>query len=308
VSAGPSIFSIRPLRTGDIAACHRVFLACASADGRQLPVSAEEMEAWLRQPRHSPGMSWVADMDGRIAGYCLVLRSYPEPEIRRAVFNLRVHPEYRRCGIGGVLLGKLEQTGAAGGIREFDMAVYPTSPDGVRFASRRGFQRAAAMWRMVLDPARHNPGPARGDVVRRTFDAARGDAALLAAMWNRTFHEHFGFTPAAEEDIRAQMTGPRFRPDLVHYLERDGETVGFCRNQVDAEGNGVVEVLGVLPQARSRGYGRFLLDEAVRALVAEGAGRVSLMVVGDNENAIRLYRMAGFEVDLEIHIMRRTLA
>ncbi len=53
--------------------------------------------------------------------------------------------------------------------------------------------------------------------------------------------------------------------------------------------------ISVLPSARRQGHGRALLNEVIAATQANGATTLLLDVDATNENAIRLYKAAGFE-------------
>ena len=52
----------------------------------------------------------------------------------------------------------------------------------------------------------------------------------------------------------------------------------------------------VRPEQRGRGYGRQILEEAIRIIRAEGGKEITLEVETDNVNAIGLYRSCGFLV------------
>ncbi|MBW4839450.1 MAG: GNAT family N-acetyltransferase, partial [Paenibacillaceae bacterium] len=50
----------------------------------------------------------------------------------------------------------------------------------------------------------------------------------------------------------------------------------------------------VLPSHQGRGYGREMLAQTVRLLLAQGRSRIRLSVAADNRSALELYRKTGF--------------
>jgi [ribosomal protein S18]-alanine N-acetyltransferase len=54
--------------------------------------------------------------------------------------------------------------------------------------------------------------------------------------------------------------------------------------------------LGVLPQSRGTGYGRDLVRETMRMIIADGAREVRLNVDPENSTAIHLYETLGFRI------------
>lgn len=83
--------------------------------------------------------------------------------------------------------------------------------------------------------------------------------------------------------------------DLVHGgATLIAEEAGFILTRVAAD-EAEVLTLAVRPSARRRGIARRLLDLAMADASTSGAARMFLEVAADNEAAIALYRVAGFE-------------
>ena len=87
---------------------------------------------------------------------------------------------------------------------------------------------------------------------------------------------------------------------------RDGRCVGFCRNERHAT-RGEIGVLGTTHDARGIGLGRALLRWGVGWLEAHVPGPVTLLVDGDNEGALALYKSEGFEVSRTRRIWGRVI-
>ncbi len=71
---------------------------------------------------------------------------------------------------------------------------------------------------------------------------------------------------------------------------------------------GYIQRLAVDPSARRRGFGRLLLDDAIRWMQRRNVSRVLVNTASDNQAALTLYRSAGF-VDQpgELLILERAL-
>jgi [ribosomal protein S18]-alanine N-acetyltransferase len=73
--------------------------------------------------------------------------------------------------------------------------------------------------------------------------------------------------------------------------------LGYCLGALAIRPEvGWVLGLGVLPEVRGAGYGRELVAEATRRIVADGAREVRLFVDPDNDVAIHIYERLGFRV------------
>lgn len=73
--------------------------------------------------------------------------------------------------------------------------------------------------------------------------------------------------------------------------------LGYCLGALATRPEvGWVLGLGVLPEVRGAGYGRELVAEAIRRIVADGAREVRLLVDPDNAVAIHIYEKLGFRV------------
>lgn len=69
---------------------------------------------------------------------------------------------------------------------------------------------------------------------------------------------------------------------------------GYVAAEVQSDGSGYIDYLGVVPDMRGRGLGRRLVKAAVDALRERGATSVDLTVREDNHAARRLYASLGF--------------
>jgi mycothiol synthase len=147
---------------------------------------------------------------------------------------------------------------------------------------------------MEREPGSPPPVVLPDGVTLRTFDGSEEMLRDWNAAYNDSFAQHYHFVRTVVDDERAFTHKPHFRPDGLVIAYRDGRCVGFCRNEL-LERRGEVAVLGTTNDARRIGLGRALLRWGVNWLEAQGT-LVTLLVDGENEDALQLYRSEGFHV------------
>jgi ribosomal protein S18 acetylase RimI-like enzyme len=83
-------------------------------------------------------------------------------------------------------------------------------------------------------------------------------------------------------------------PDLFLVAEEDGQIIGTLIGGYDGR-RGLLYHLAVAASFRGRGIGSRLMDEIESRLRAKGCLRCYLMVLADNDDAIRYYEKHGWE-------------
>lgn len=119
--------------------------------------------------------------------------------------------------------------------------------------------------------------------LRRAGPADQGALVALEAIASRH--------PWNEAQIAAELA--RRAPDAVLALDGRTGVRAWCAIRV-AVGELQVLNLAVHPELRRRGFGRFLLDAALRAGARAGASRALLEVRASNAAARELYARFGF--------------
>jgi ribosomal-protein-alanine N-acetyltransferase len=89
----------------------------------------------------------VMEMDGKIVGYGGMWIIKEEAHI----VNLAVHPEYRRQGLGGMLLRALFEKGEKRGVERITLEVRASNTDAQEFYKKFGFQEVAIRKRYYRD-------------------------------------------------------------------------------------------------------------------------------------------------------------
>jgi mycothiol synthase len=269
----------------------------------------EGLEHKLHDRRLAKDGIRIAELDGEIAGFG-VPWVIPQGDGTWLMFRAGVRAAFRHRGIGSRLAEALlafARTSAPAGAR-LDLACSAWMPNepAERLAGRFGFAHERWFWLMER-PRGGAPEPAwPAGVEVRLFD--RSDAMMRdwRDAYNDSFSSHYRFVPATEENSRSITDDPTFRPDGLALAYLDGRCAGFCRNELFAT-RGEIAVLGTTHAARQLGLGRALLRWGVRWLEANGPGPVTLLVDGENESALRLYRSEGFEVARTRRIWGRKL-
>jgi GNAT superfamily N-acetyltransferase len=78
--------------------------------------------------------------------------------------------------------------------------------------------------------------------------------------------------------------------------DQDGRLLGHLQAVADGDGTWEVTNTAVTEEARGRGIGRALLEHAVSAARADGAGRMVLATAAADVGALRFYQRCGFRM------------
>jgi ribosomal protein S18 acetylase RimI-like enzyme len=135
--------------------------------------------------------------------------------------------------------------------------------------------------------------------LRRLRPSMLSDAA---AIDRRSFSSPWANDVTALADIMAAT--PYHRSRSVHV---DGRMVAFSISG-RADRSGYVQRLAVDPSARRHGFGRLLLDDALRWMSRRDVSDVLVNTAADNHRALALYHSVGFERQAgELSILERSL-
>ncbi len=142
----------------------------------------------------------------------------------------------------------------------------------------------------------------------RVREATHQELDRVAALWTLITHHHAHLDPVFEmrsdadgelgELIRAMARDP---DTTILVYDEGGDLPGMCILRVDQSPPIMREVeraeitdLGVRPEARRRGVGRALVQEALRIVRALGVARVEVQVARGNEEGQAFWRSLGF--------------
>lgn len=259
-------------------------------------VGADAFAQLLTDPHLDPASVRLAKHDGRFVGFSLafVLRS---PARRWAMLRVAVLPEHRRRGVGRALVeAALPRLRSELALDEVVTGTWLPEPGADALAARFGFVPDRTFWMMERPRGAAPPVPEwPAGITVRAFDGSVRDLAAWTDAYNDSFAEHYRYVASTLEEARGMAAAPGFRPDGTLLAWRGETCVGYAYNVLHAE-RGEVSTLGTIRAARGLGLGRALLRAGVAWLEANSALPVTLIVDGENENALRLYRQEGFDV------------
>ena len=240
--------------------------------------------------------SRLAYVDGAPAAFALAYTlPIPGSDARWGLISIGVGERFRRRGLADALLARTIEALRRPGIDEITMSGWLPAEGCEALAARHGFHVARHFWLMErpLGGMAEPVWPA--GLEPRTFGGDDRDIDDLNAVYNDSFADHYHFVPGTDAETRDLVAGALFRADGLAMSYRGDRCVGFCRCTL-LPSRGEISVLGTAREARGIGLGRALLRWGVRWLEREGASRVTLVVDGDNESALSLYRQEGFEI------------
>jgi mycothiol synthase len=240
----------------------------------------------------------LAFADGEPAGFaCAIV--LPGPPQAFAVLRGAVLAPFRRRGIGRALFDSVREFAlaqrAVPGLRELAFSAWEPIEPGQAMADSLGYQQDRSLWLMLRPrgPIAEPQWPA--EVTVRVLDGSEASLRDWNEAYNRSFAGTYRYVVSPIEHVRELASKPDFRPDAILLAYRNGEVVGFCRNEL-YEQRVEIGTLGTTPAARGLGLGRALLRWGVTWLERESTLPITLIVDGLNETALRLYRSEGFEV------------
>ncbi len=298
----------RPLRRDDIPACLELLAAAEAVDRTGENFDADDLAHEFDDPAVVAESDTLAMLDGtRLVAYAVVAGTAQPGDVHHVRLPGTVHPQFRRRGIGRVLLGWQLARGAAlhtehhpGRTGRLEMWVPDHVPGAVALARSAGLAPARHWFEMDRDLAA--PPPVAPTPLRLVpYDAARDDEVRVAR--NDAFADHYGSSPRDEAGWRQHYTGsPGFRPELsLLALDRD-EIASLLLSHVypaDIAATGIREVwigtLGTRPAHRGRGAASALLAAGLSRYREAGYQRAALGVDAANPTgAVRIYERVGF--------------
>lgn len=239
----------------------------------------------------------LAFVDGEPAGFGIPWL-FLDPGATWAMLRVGVRGRFRRRGIGAALTRALiafVRESSPGIEPQISASGWMPNAAAQALAARLGFVHERWFWLMER-PRVACPEPAwPAGVTVATFDG--GDAMLREWIdaYNDSFAAHYRFHTADVQRGRILIDDPTFRADGLLLAWKDGAIAGFCRNELHAA-RGEIGTLGVVGAARGIGLGRALLRWGVHWLAAHQLHAITLIVDGENESALRLYRSEGFAI------------
>ena len=218
--------------------------------------------------------------------------------IGQGEFEFVVDPEFRRNGLGGILLERILD-GAEPGIAGWAHGDHPASRI---LAERTGFEPVRTLYQLRMpvpaapstDSGNEGAGSANEGIVVEAFRPGVDDDAWVE-LNARVFADHPEQGSITVDDLHARMADAWF--DAGDFLiARDGDRL-VAYNWLKIEGPdepGEIYVVGVDERYAGQGLGRMLMQRAFDRLRQRGVSTAALYVDADNVGAVHLYRSLGF--------------
>jgi mycothiol synthase len=253
----------------------------------------------LIRPNYCPEQDlFVAEISDDIVGYMNIEK---ELAIGRVVLDCRVHPSYRRKGLGTRLLDSAMNRARALEAQVAHVNITEDNLSARRTLSKFNFSFVRRFLELWLDI-----GPAGEADVHSAVMECRylrtGEESELTELQNRAFAGTWGFSPNTVEEVTYRInSGTGSRQDIVLMHEGD-KAIGYCWTGTSCEGGmpsarkGRILMLGVAPHYRCKGIGRRLMMAGLTRLKSKGLGIAELTVDSENKAARALYQSLGFEV------------
>jgi mycothiol synthase len=302
--------TVRPYRPEDRDALQALLQARVIAEQYDMYAGEDGAERLLGDPYTPADGVRVAFVDGETAGFaCAILLPGAEPW---SMLRGGVLPRFQRRGVGRALHDAVSmyvrQQTRLPGVRSQLVAAWEPLEVATAMAERFGYAHDRWFWLMRRERHGAPPEPTWPSGVRvRVFDGSDAMLADWNTAYNDSFAEHYRFVASPLSHAYELVKKPGFRADGLVLAYLDDRVAGFCRNELFAT-RGEIGTVGTVRAARGIGLGRALLRWGVGWLERESPHPVTLLVDGDNENALGLYRSEGFEVTRRRHLWARPVA
>jgi ribosomal protein S18 acetylase RimI-like enzyme len=203
-----------------------------------------------------------------------------------------VHPAYRRRGIFSELFQSAREECARLSIPQVILVCEYTSTSGKAFVQHVGARLELSEHEMWLDTFQE----------RGVFDdhvsfkqATMKDLDALVTVQEQSFGIPMLLS---RQSLARRLQEPTCRIFLATFGEPSvgcHEPLGILRLQEENEAIGIYG-FGIIPDYRGRGYGRQMLEEAIRLVRSEGQKPIMLDVDTTNAPALSLYLSCGFAI------------
>ena len=253
----------------------------------------------LAVPKYCPERDlFVAEIAGGIIG-CISV--FLELEIGRALVEGLVHQKHRKERVATRLCRYALQHAKNSGVKVAQINVPETNTAAKSLMSDLDFQFSRYFLELKLDIYNtHLPDINPHEFNMRTLQ--RGEEDKLTGLQNRCFTGSWGFNPNTTEDIVYRLNLSGCSPEDVTMAYKGDRPVGYCWTRKiliagpdPQENKGLIHMMGVVPEYRSKGIGKKMLLAGLKYLRCNNIWRVELTVDKKNHAARGLYESVGFK-------------
>jgi len=251
----------------------------------------------LAVPKYFPERDlFVVKMTGSIIGYLSV---FLELEIGRALVECLVHHQHRKKSVAIKLFRYALQHVKKSGVKVAQINMPETNTAAKSLMPHLDFRFIRQFLELKLDIYNtHLPDVNPDEFNMRTLQ--RGGEDKLTGLQNRCFIGSWGFNPNTTEDIVYRLNLSGCSPEAVIMAYEGDRPVGYCWTRKiplagtdPQENKGLIHMMGVDPEYRSKGIGKKVLLAGLKYLRCNNICRVELTVDKENPAASGLYDRSG---------------
>lgn len=306
----------RPATEADLDGMHAATVAADRIDHPTWVTPREDIADIFELSHVDPARDTLVAVapDGRIAAMGWAMVHPVQDAALHAYLQGAVHPDWRRRGIGALLISWLYARASellAETASTAEAAIFQYVDEGNADAAALGvglglrterwftsMQRDLADPVDEIDPIEEAVGSGRVEFI--AYEADRSAEVLDAR--NDAFRDHWGSLPSTPERWGQFVNGPFLRPDLSTLALLDGRVVAFCVasvNEQDWEALGApntyIDLVGVIRDHRGHRWAPAVLSRTLRAAKDAGLEQAVLDVdTASKTGANTLYERLGF--------------
>lgn len=192
-----------------------------------------------------------------------------------------VHPLYRRKGIFTKLYNLAKEECRRRGFKKILLVCDNKASSGQEFINSTGAVYAFSEYEMKLT-GNYASEEGKNIVLRKALNS---DAKEIARQNNIYFGDTSKTVIMPEDEEK--------RKRITYMIELDSKVIGKIRVDFSTD-EGFISGFGILPEYRSKGYGREAIKAALHILNKNNIYNAALEVATQNKNALNLYKSCGF--------------
>jgi ribosomal-protein-alanine N-acetyltransferase len=253
----------------------------------QKAVSPESFRELVKGTLEGGGLAWVIG-EPLLSGYAMVT---PVPGLP-GVGDLAgcIAPEQQRHGLGSELLQFVLEALQGGDFWQISYCVTNLASPAACFLRQHDFFVEHEEVLMSLAEFDRLPAAIMSEPVRLRSYSRPTAVPLFCEFYEKSFRGLPWDQPFSTAEVSATLTDA----NNMLFLTLDGEAIGFAWVDLDRDGKGLIEPLGIIPAYQGKGFGRMLLLRVLQELIRRGAKEVEIGAWRDNQVAIQLYESFGF--------------